>query len=403
MKRVILIHSGICEDPLPRFEGRTPLQVARHPSLDRLARTGVGGMVQTIPDGCLPCSEIGTALMLGWSDAPWPARAPLEVLGRDLSLAPGALVFRANFMTVVDGVILDHAASGLGTREAGVLVHDLNQALRPLGFRLHGGGQHRVLLELTDPELETAVERVHASPPQDLIGRAIEGHLPTGPGGEILRDLIRQAERVLAGHDVNRVRLDLGENPATTLWPWGGGRVPPAGAVHRSAVPGALLVSDSPVIRGLGKVMGLEVAPIGRGDRRVSYADLLEYARNGLWQHDIVVVYCHRADDATHRGEAAAKIREIEAFDQHLVSPLAELIGASSSWKLAVGSDHRSLTPDRRHGRGPTPLVVAGAAVEADDCEAFHERALADGSLGGRTANECLASIAADDEGKGLA
>jgi 2,3-bisphosphoglycerate-independent phosphoglycerate mutase len=401
MKRIIIIHSGISEDPMPRFEGRSPLQVARHPALDSIARTGVGGMVMTIPNGCPPSSEIGTAVLLGWSRPPWPARAPLEVLGRELSLHPGTFVFRANFMTVVDDALLDHTAGDLETREAELMIEDLNRALAPFKVRLHGGGRHRVLLEVTDPEVASVLEKASTAPPQDLIGRVVDGHLPSGPGSDILRTVIRTAEQVLESHDVNRVRLDLGENPATTLWPWGGGRVPARAADAAAESADTWIVSDSPVIRGLGRTLDYAVSPVGRGDRRPGYTDLLNRARNGLESHKTVVVYTHRADDATHRGDAAGKIREIEAFDHELVAPLAQAVAEIPDWTLVAGSDHRSLSADRRHDRGLTPIAIAGSAIEADACEAFHERALANGSLAGRAASDLLSVTEPHDEGTG--
>ncbi len=382
MKTLILIQSGIGEDPLIRLEHRTPLEAARHPAMDEIVASGIGGRVRTIPDGMPPLSEVGCAVLFGRPGPPWPGRGALEVAGRDLRLPEGALVFRANLMTVIDGRIVDHTAGGIRGTEAEELLRALNRGLAAEGIVMHGGGGHRVLAAVEDPVLQKNLEGVRTSPPQQVLGNRAEACLPTGPGAERLVRIMERARRILETHDVNRVRLDLGENPATDLWFWGGGRIEP---LPEPAERYAYVVSDSPVVRGLARMEGWGVSSLGRGDRIPSLADLRRETAAALRSHEMVVLYSHRADEATHLGDAERKVREIEAFDREIVAPLLRELQRADSWRISLASDHRSLIPRRRHDGGPTPMAAAGTGIEPDAAETYCEASLASGSLDGKT------------------
>src|SRR2546421_307330 len=223
MKYAIIIPDGAADEPLPELGGKTPLEAARTPNMDRIAMQGQQGLARTVPDGFESGSDVATMCLLGYDPAKYhTGRAPLEAAAQQIPLAPSDWVFRCNLVTVIDGVMKDHSAGGISDAEAQKLLGDLSRALNLPGFEFYNGVSYRNLLVYRGNEEFDVTTR----PPHEIPEEAIAKYLPRGAGSEILRKIIDASFELFANHEINQVRRETGHNPATNVWLWGQGHAP---------------------------------------------------------------------------------------------------------------------------------------------------------------------------------
>jgi len=375
MKYAFLIPAGASDEPLRELDGRTPLRAAKTPALDEVAARGRIGTARTIPAGRPPREETGLLNILGYDPREYAVgRGPLEALAQGISFEPADQVFRCDFVTITDGVMRDFAAGDIGRAEAGPLLLDLMAAFRDEPIELHGSGTFRNLLVLRDVG---ELPRLVTVPPQELMEQAVRKHLPRGRGGSLLRRLISRSEEVLAGHDVNQVRRDLGENPATALWPYGQGPLPglPRFAA-RYAVRG-VIVARADLALGLGRVLGWERVAVPNADLQAAG----HAAVAALDDFDLVCVHVEGLDGASYQGQAVRKVELLEAFDRDILKPLLERLDQEPSWRIAVVPDRTVSTEQRRALAEPTVFALAGTGIETNRGEVFDEETAAEGEL----------------------
>jgi len=183
---------------------------------------GRQGCVVTVPDGFAPGTDVATLSLLGYDPHKYyDGRAPLEAVAQGLSARPDQLIFRCNFVTIVEGAMEDFTAGHISQREADQLIAELNQ--RGVGGDrcvFHSGVSYRNLMIASN----VADMDSRCTPPHDFPGKPVASHAPHGPGAEWIRQVMDAARDVLEDHEINSVRRDLGENPATDIWLWGQGR-----------------------------------------------------------------------------------------------------------------------------------------------------------------------------------
>jgi 2,3-bisphosphoglycerate-independent phosphoglycerate mutase len=218
---------------------------------------------------------------------------------------------------------------------------------------------------------------VQTTPPHDILGKTVADHLPTGAGSELLRTLIDRGQAILAYHEINNVRRDLGENPATGLWLWGQGKMPQLPSfLERFGRRGAAITAVD-LMRGLAKLIGwdrIEV-PGATGYIDTNYAGKGAAAVAALDKYDIVAVHVEAPDEAGHNADAKAKTEAITQIDRHIVGPVLErLRQEGDEWRILVIADHPTPCALRTHTGEPTPFAIAGlklaGVVEEPFCEA---------------------------------
>src|SRR5580765_352871 len=148
MKYAIIIPDGAADDPLPELNGKTPLEAAKTPNMDRIAMEGRQGTARTIPEGFESGSDVATMCLLGYDPKVYhTGRAPLEAAAQNIPLSPSDWVFRCNLVTVIDGIMKDHSAGGITDAEAQKLLGDLSRELENLaGWEFYNGVSYRNLL-----------------------------------------------------------------------------------------------------------------------------------------------------------------------------------------------------------------------------------------------------------------
>ncbi len=378
-KFVLIVPDGAWDRPVSELGGKTPLQVAKTPNMDRLAREGVVGLVRTVPDGFSPGSDVANMSLLGYPPEEfYSGRAPLEAANIGVEVKPDEVGFRCNLVTVSEGRMIDYSAGHISTQEAEYLIDDLNRELGSESIVFYAGTSYRNLLLIKGVENPSDFLSIKCTPPHNIIGKEIRDYLPKGPNERavrLLRDLMENSVRVLAKSDVNRVRIDLGENPATMIWLWGQGigRFMPS-FQSRYGLRGGI-ISAVDLLKGLGRKIGLEVieVPGATGYYDTNYRGKARGAIEGLERMDFVMIHIEAPDEAGHNGEVDEKIKALERIDSMVVGPLIEYLRQKGG-RLLLSPDHPTPVDLRTHTADPVGFVMWGDGIAPDKAETYDEQ-----------------------------
>ena len=362
MKYAIVIPDGAADRPSEALGGHTPLEVAQLPNMDRIAREGRLGTVRTIPEGLSPGSDVAILSLLGYDPAHiYTGRAPLEAVARGIDLAPDDWVFRCNLVTIADEQMVDYSAGHITSKEAEVLIGALQQRLGTPALRFYTGIGYRHLVVIRGEKF-----KVRTTAPHDIMGQSAAKHWPKGKNAARLVELMEASREVFAGHPVNAVRRDLGENAATQIWLWGQGQKPTLELfAKRWGVRGAAITAVD-LVRGIAKLIGWQTIEVqgATGYFDTNYAGKGRAAIEALKNYDLVVVHVEASDEAGHNGDAREKVRALEAIDREIVGPLlAAMESCGAPWRLLVSPDHETPLDLRTHDRRPVPFAMMGTGL----------------------------------------
>ena len=344
LKRIVVVPDGMADHPQARLGGKTPVEAAHTPHLDRIARGGTVGLVTTVPDGMAAGSDVANLSVLGYDPAAlYTGRAPLEAAGLGVRLAAADVAYRCNLVTIVDGAIRDPTAGHLPTAEAGRLVELLNRRVGP-PFEFHAGTSFRCLM------VWRGGREARTTPPQDIVGQALDGFLPQGEAGAALRELTSRAARVLDG----------GHPLVTGIWLWGGGRSPSLPAFFAMRGLSAVVVAAAQLVRGIGVCAGCE-APIVPGATAYIDTDYAAKARTALAalrRHDLAFIHIEAPDEASHLKSLAEKIRAIEAIDREILGRIGRELPDAA---VLVVPDHYTSVASGLHEALAVPFAYGAA------------------------------------------
>jgi 2,3-bisphosphoglycerate-independent phosphoglycerate mutase len=379
MKYAIVIPDGAADLPLQDLGGRTPLAAATTPNMDWIAGHGKVGSVRTIPKNMPSGSDVAILSVVGYDPKDfYTGRAPLEAAAQGLAIAPDEWVFRCNLVTIVDGKMEDYSAGHISTEEAGELVNELNRLLGGPHVTFHRGVGYRHLMTLK------AECNVTTTAPHDILGKGVWQHMPIGDGADLLRTMIERSQAILDNHEINNVRRDLGENPATSIWLWGQGKMPQLPSfVSRYGLRGAAVTAVD-LVRGLSKLIGWDVIEVqgATGYLDTNYAGKGAAAAAALDRYDLVCVHVEATDEAGHNADIRGKVQALEQIDRHVVGPvLKRLQQEGDQWRILVLPDHPTPISLRTHTRDPVPFAIAGRGIDSVVHEPFTEESAAKSDL----------------------
>lgn len=365
MKYAIIIPDGAADEPLKELGGKTPLEAAHTPNMDAIARAGRLGTVRTVPEGFESGSDVATMCLLGYDPAVYhTGRAPLEAAAQRIPLAPTDWVFRCNLVTVVDGIMKDHSAGGISDAEAQKLIRDLARHLNLAGFEFHTGVSYRNLLVYRGHEDFD----VSTKPPHEIPDEPIAKWLPKGKGSEILRDIMERSRELFTDHEINRTRLETGNNPASQVWLWGQGHAPNMPTFNdRFGVRNGCMITGVDLLRGLAVLLGWQVREVEgmTSFHDTNYVGQGESTAAALDQYDLVFSHIEAPDEASHQADYKTKVASIEAIDKHVVGPVLEKLKTYPEWRILVMPDHPTNIATRKHGYAPTLFAMAGTRVHS--------------------------------------
>ncbi len=358
---VVLVGDGMGDYPLEELGGKTPLQAARTPAMDRLAKLGELGRVKTIPNGFPPGSDVANMSIMGYDPRRfYTGRGPLEAAAMGITMNPEDVAFRCNLVTLgfKEGRVfmVDYSAGHISTEEARVLINDLMPHVSQRSFELHVGVSYRHLLLW-----KGGPEGIATVPPHDFTGKDVTEAWHVYEEEPLLYDLLTKAITLFHRHPVNEKRKALGKNPANALWPWGQGRRPVMATFPQLYGLEGCVVAAVDLIRGLGVWAGLEKmdVPGATGYLDTDYGAKAKAALEALKVHPLVFVHLEAPDEASHMGDVKEKIKAIENFDKLIVGPIMDgLRDMGGSYRVLVITDHYTPVSVRTHRPHPVPYVI---------------------------------------------
>jgi 2,3-bisphosphoglycerate-independent phosphoglycerate mutase len=371
MKYAIVIPDGCADDPLPALGGRTPLQAAHLPNMDRAARTGVVGRADNVPRPLTPASDVATLSLFGYDPLEvYTGRAPLETAAMGLHLGPHDYAVRCNLVYAPDGHMRDFTAGHISSEDGGILIKALQHELggREVGggtIEFHPGVQYRNILIWRGRSASSPLAGTKCQPPHDIPDKPLADYLPKGPGADLLIDLMDASIPILAAHPVNQRRVAEGKKPATQVWLWGQGKAPTLAPFEERYGPRGAIISAVDLVRGVGVLLGwhrIDV-PGATGYLDTDYAAKGRYAVEALGAFDLVCVHVEAPDEASHEGRADEKVRALERIDEHIVGPLLDALPRYGDWRLLISPDHRTTLSTRAHAYGAVPFAAAGTGI----------------------------------------
>ena len=396
MKYAIVIPDGCADEPQESLGGKTPLQAARKPNMDRIARSGVVGRADNVPPTLTPASDVATLSLFGYDPLQvYTGRAPLETAAMGIKLGPSDWAIRCNLVHVDREEMRDFTAGHISAADGAALMKTIQEKLGgpvpPLtppsqaGARggergtleFHAGVSYRNILVYRGADAPFA-PATKTQPPHDIPDKPIAGFLPQGPGSGLLRRLMDESRAVLRDHPINRARQAADKKPATQIWLWGQGKAPvlrPFAEVYGKK--GAIL-SAVDLVRGVGVLLGwtrIDV-PGATGYLDTDYAAKGRYGVAALNAHDLVCVHIEAPDEASHEGKVEEKVKALERIDEHIVGPLLAALPKHGAWRILVSPDHRTPLRTRAHSYGMVPFAVAGTGVAAR-AQASYDEAVA--------------------------
>jgi 2,3-bisphosphoglycerate-independent phosphoglycerate mutase len=361
MKYVIVHGDGMADWPCPELDGKTPLQAARKPNMDRIAACGELGLVATIPRGMPPGSDVGTMTMLGYDPLRYhTGRAPIEAASMGLDIGPDDIVFRMNLVTLNSAsggssVMGDFTAGHISSEEAAELVRDIGRELGSREFEFHNGVSYRHIMVWHGGPADTVL-----TPPHDITDKTVGEYLPIGAGADRLRDLMARAGAILARHPVNQARRESGKPAATSVWFWGQGKRPAVPTLRERFGTDGAVISAVDLVNGLGRLAGLELikVPGATGYLDTDYAAKGRYALEALKERDFLLVHIEAPDEAAHMGRADLKVEAIERIDELVVGKLLAGLPQLGPCRILLMPDHATPCKLKTHSNEPVPFAM---------------------------------------------
>ncbi|MDH7513102.1 MAG: 2,3-bisphosphoglycerate-independent phosphoglycerate mutase [Clostridiales bacterium] len=361
-KIVLLVIDGLGDLPV---DGKTPLEKAKTPNLDCLARKGVCGLTDPVLPGITPGSGPSHLALFGYDPLRYQlGRGILEALGSGVEVGQDDLVARGNYATLKNGLVWDRRAGRIPTSENEMLCRQVNQALKPkpgLSITLYPGKEHRFVVKFSGPGLEDALS--DADPQKDQKPRAYTQPLAAGAAktAEAVNAFLDEVTEILSGRETANTVLLRGFSKFPSL---------PSMSELYKLKPAAC--ANYPMYKGLARLLGMDVLDVG-----AETADLFSALEAHYGEHDFFYVHYKKTDAAGEDGNAQAKTRAIEEVDAFI--PRLEALAPDV---LVVTSDHSTPCLLKSHSWHPNPFVLVARAAFPDDADRFSERACSRGFLG---------------------
>ena len=370
MKYIIVLGDGMADLAIEELGGQTPLKYAKTPVLDKLSKMSEIGMVQTVPAGMKPGSDVANLAVMGYNPQEnYSGRSPLEALSIGVPMEDTDIALRCNIVTISEEnkpfeeqIIIDHSSSEISTEDCAVLVDAVRKALQNETYQFYVGTSYRHCLIWKEGQVLDLVQ------PHDVLGQVIGQHLPKD---EMLLHMMKVSYDILKDHPINVERKMQGLNPANCCWFWGAGTKPQVSDFFEKTGKKGLMVSAVDLLKGIavGAHMGVAQVEGATGGLHTNYAGKVDAAVKGLLEdgYDFVYVHVEAPDEMGHQGSVERKVLAIEYLDAKVIGPICErLEAAGEDYRLMVLPDHPTPISIRTHSSDSVPyLLYDSTAKEA--------------------------------------
>ena len=379
VKYILLVPDGMADRPLDELGGRTPMQVARKPNMDRLAAEGRVGAVHTIPDGMDPGSDVAAMSLMGYDPREYyTGRGPIEAVSMQIPLDPNDVAYRCNLVSSDGETMIDYSGGHVSTEEARELMTLVREKLGTSKLSFYPGVSYRHIMVWRDGAWD-----VKTTPPHNITGEPIAEYLPVGDGDQTLRGLIYDSIDLLNDHPINRRRREEGKSPANMIWPWGQGRaLSLPNFLAKSGLTGAVVAAVD-LVKGLGRAVGLKVmdVPGATGYLDTNFEGKAQHALEALKERDFVFIHVEAPDEAGHIGDIDKKIEAIENVDARLLGTLLDGLKEVEQFRILIVPDHATPIAIKTHAEDPVPFAIYSSFEPGGTNLPFDERAIEDTKL----------------------
>ena len=399
MKTIVILGDGMADEPIEALGNKTPLQAAHKPYIDLLASKGKNGLLDTIPPGFKPGSEIANLSVLGY-DVPkvFEGRGSLEAASMEIDILEDEMAMRCNLICIKDGKIKNHSAGHISTEEAAELIHFLQEKLGDGIVSFYPGVSYRHLLKMKNSD-----KHLDCTAPHDVVGTPFEEVLikATDPKAEktanYLNDLILKSQELLKDHPINKKRIAEGKDPANSIWPWSAGYRPKMQTLQELyGIKSGSVISAVDLIMGIGKYAGLKLIHVegATGLYDTNYEGKAEAAIEALKHDDFVYLHIEASDEAGHEGDYELKTKTIEYLDNRVVKTIYE---ATKDWDepitIAILPDHPTPCRLKTHTNNPIPFLIYRSNEAGDNIQVYDEFEAAKGAYGTIVGHEFMDTL----------
>ena len=376
MKYIVVLGDGMSDEPIAALDGKTPLEAANTPAMDDLASKGEMGMVQNVPAGMSPGSEVANLSVMGYDPlTDFTGRSPLEALSVGVEMDPDDIIFRCNVATVTEDepyeekTILDHSASEISTAEADQLMDAIRAAFNSEQFQFYTGTSYRHIMVWKHGRL------AQLEPPHDHLTQVIGPWLPKEP---VLREFMEKSFDILNNHPLNVKRAAEGKNKANTLWYWGAGTKPSLRSFEEKTGLKGAMVSAVDLLKGIAVGADMKICEVegATGSIDTNWEGKAQAAIDALLKEgcDFAYIHVEAPDEMAHQGLTEEKVKSIEYLDSRIIAPVRKAMEeAGEDYRMLVLPDHPNLLRLRTHVGEPVPYVLYDSTKERKSIARYSE------------------------------
>ena len=378
MKYIVVLGDGMADEPIGELGGRTPLQAARTPVMDTMAKVSEQGIAYTVPKNLPAGSDVANLAMLGYDPQKYySGRSPLEALSIGVDMKDTDIALRCNIVTLSEDetyeekTIIDHSSGEITTEEARVLIDAVKKELETDEFQYYPGVSYRHLT------IWDHGETVELTPPHDILGKRIGEYLPEETK---LREMMEKSFDILDRHPINEKRREMGLNPANSIWFWGAGTRPALDDFEGKTGKKGAMVSAVDLLKGIAvgtHMLNLDVEG-ATGGLDTNYKGKAMAAVDSLTKDGADVVYIHveAPDEMGHQGSVENKVKAIEFLDNQVIRGVAEeLKKRGEDFRMLIGPDHPTPISIRTHSKDPIPFMIYDSTKEMKGQKEYSEEA----------------------------
>ncbi len=385
MKYVLILGDGMADRPIPELGGRTPLEYAKTPTMDDLAKESEIGLVKTIPDGMSPGSDTANMSVCGYDPKIYyTGRSPLEALSIGVAMKDTDVAIRTNVVTLSDDdlpyeqkTILDHSSGEISTEDAQVLIEAVQKELGGGMFHFYVGTSYRHLLIWDQGSV------VPLTPPHDILGKTVGDYLPKEP---LLRKMQERSYEILNNHPINVARRAAGLNPANSIWFWGAGTKPILTSFEEKTGKKGAMISAVDLLKGIAVGAGMDNKTVdgANGQLHTNYEGKAQAAVDALLKegYDFAYIHVEAPDEMGHQGSVERKVQSIEFLDQRLIRKVKEKMDASGEeYRMLILPDHPTPIEARTHTSEPVPYLLYDSTMKQEHDWTYCERCAEDSGI----------------------
>lgn len=387
MKYIVLLCDGMADYPLPELSNQTPLEAAKNPAMESLAKTAEIGLAKTVPDGMKPGSDVANLSVMGYDPAKYyTGRSPLEAANMGIALDDCDVAIRCNLVTLSDEenfedkTMVDYCAGDISSKEAAEIIKSVNEALSNEKYSFYPGVSYRHCLVWKSGSVDIGT----LTPPHDISGRVIGPYLDRDEGAKELIEMMKKSGEVLKNHPVNLKRISEGKRPATHIWLWGQGKKAVLDDFYvKNGLKGSV-VSAVDLVQGIGTCANMHVCKVegATGYIDTNFEGKMQAAFDELKNgQDYVYIHVEAPDECGHRGEIQNKVRAIEEIDNKILAPLLEKLKGLDDFTILIMPDHPTPLSTMTHASDPVPYLLYRSNKPVKSAGIFSEKGAKDSGI----------------------